>query len=242
MQQIFLVRLPFLLVLLLACIVLPRQTYSQSLTNVRLSETDKHLVVTYDLVEKVDLGTTYTLAVYASHDQFSKPLPSSVLTGQVGRLSKPGKDLQLQIDKAKAFEGFKGELQVDLEVTPTPAPWKLAKDAKFKRGKSTTVTWRGGTPADMVLAEVYGTEGKVVIDQKINTGNSTWKVPDNFSVKEGYELRLLVNNTVVASQAIRVKRKVPLVVKFAPLLLVGALIPALPKDKEETFASPPQPN
>lgn len=235
-------RLLFLLVLLPACAILPWQTYSQNLTNVRLSETDKHLVVTYDLIEKVNLGTTYSVEVYASHDQFSKPLPASVLTGQVGKLSKTGKDLQLQIDKAKAFEGFKGELQVDLELTPTPAPWKFAENAKFKRGKSTTVVWKGGTPADVVLAEVYGPAGKVVIDQKINNGSSTWKVPDDFSVKEGYELRLLVNNTVVASQVIRVKRKVPLAVKFAPLVLVGALIPTLAKDKEETFASPPQPN
>lgn len=87
--------------------VLPSLALAQKIENIRAEAAADKILVTYDLVPG-EADETYTISLYASHNNFRTPLAR--VRGDVGAGVKPGKGKRIEWDAKAEMGPFKGEL------------------------------------------------------------------------------------------------------------------------------------
>jgi hypothetical protein len=226
---------------LLLVLLIGSTTYCQTLENVKASFDGEKMVITYDL-GFTDTNQKFKVALFSSHDSYGRPL--SFVTGDVGEAVHIGKTNRVVWDVRNTLPAdFEGEITIKIKTSKVVAPASATKLSlkpldknTYKKGQSIEVRWLGGNPDEKVNIELFkGNDLKLRVAEKIgNTQHFTWTIPKGGVVGKEYILRIsnAANATELSnSQFFAVKPKVPLLLKIAPVLVVGGVVAFLSGSK-----------
>ena len=235
-----LVKFGFLLIffVLLSCL----DVQAQTLENIKTAYNGDRVIITYDL-RYPDATQKFNLTVYSSYDNYTKPLPAT--TGDVYGV-RPGTGLRILWDaKSVLPPDFNKDITFRLKpVVAIKLKIEPLKYSSYKRGKNLNVAWTGGTPNDQVSIELLkkDTVYRVLADYKNIDQTFIWRIPKNLKTGKDYAVRLtnLNDPSEVSTSAIfRVKPRIPLWAKAAPVVAAGAII-LLTRPKEgDALPGPP---
>lgn len=205
-------------------IVLPGVTSAQSLEVKRLELQGGNVIVRYALLDTVP-GRTYTITAYTSRDNYINPLVQ--LTGDHGLQVKPGTDHTLTWNARRELgETFQGNVSIELRARAY-VPFILFDNFDvIKRGKHKEVTWRGGTPQNVLNFELYNKKGEkvAVIPNVPNAGHTSILIPSDVKTGKGYTFKIIDSKNkdqVVFTESFAIKRKVPIPLMIAGIAAIG---------------------
>ncbi|MFT6035843.1 MAG: hypothetical protein ACJAT1_001686 [Marivirga sp.] len=205
-------------------------SYAQTVENIKLDFDGDRMKITYDLVASTT-NEKYNITLYSSYDNFQKPLFS--VTGDVGDNVPVGRQKSVSWNlKQELPADFNDEIAIKVKATEMAGAYKLQPLANsFKRGKALQLLWEGGSPNDQVKIDLL--RNKVfqqTITQTKNNKSHTWNIPKDFEKGDGYTLRLTSVSDAdqsMNSTSFQIKSKMPLLLKIAPVVLVGVLVGVL---------------
>ena len=183
------------------------------------------IFVYYDLLDTVS-NHTYTMNLFSSKDNFISPLQK--VKGDIGLEVRPGANKKIEWSaKEELGVDFK-EGNISLEVKGRLYIPFIRFDGNyetFKRGKKYEITWTGGTQQNILNFDLYqGTKKITSFPNIANVGHYTLVIPN--SIKPGKEFRFRISDTrnkdqIVNTKEFSIERRVPLVYKIVPPILVG---------------------
>lgn len=222
--------------------------WGQEFSVKRIESSQGKITIYYDLLDT--LGRGYSINVYASRDNFIAPLEK--ISGDAGLEIKPGKNKKIVWD-APAELGPKFDGRMSLEVRgrvyiPFVRFEKFEEYKTIKRGKPYDITWTGGNAQNILNFDLYKGDKKITtIPNVANVGRHKITLPT--SVKPGKDYRFKISDSknkdeVVYTGNFAVKRKVPLLLKVLPVVLVGSAISWLvtTNNESERIPDPVNPN
>lgn len=215
-----------------------------SIKKVELSA-DK-IFVYYDLLDTVS-SHSYTMNLFYSKDNFISQLQK--VRGDIGLEIRPGANKKIEWSaKEELGPDFK-EGNISLEVKGRLYIPFIRFDggyATFKRGKKYEITWTGGTQQNILNFDLYQGTNKITSFPNIaNVGHYTLAIPN--SIKPGKEFRFRISDTknkdqIVNTKSFSIERRVPLVYKVVPPILIGVGVYLFIKSNEEKpIPGPPTP-
>jgi hypothetical protein len=209
--------------------------------------TPESLSIYYDLIDTTK-NHVYTVMVFSSKDNFLNPLQK--VKGDVGLEVRPGSNRKV-IWNAKEELGptFKGEMELEVRgrvYVPFIKFNDFSEGRVFKRGKSTALTWAGGTRQNILNFKLYkGEELVTVIPNVANSGSYELTLPTSVKPGEGYHFVVADSKNkdqMMITPKFAVRRKVPLLLKALPVIMIGAAIPLLlPEPAPKELESPLDP-
>ena len=221
-------------------------SYGQTLENVKTSFDGERMVITYDL-NHTDASQKFKVTLYSSHDNYRSPLSS--ITGDLGENVTPGKAKRVVWDaKSSLSADFDADVSVKIKaakvvaaVAPlVPLVFKPLDVGVYKRGRTVELRWVGGSPNDKLNVELYRNNvAQLRIAEKIdNTQSFTWKMPKGQKAGKDYLVRIYnagKPTELANSQVFNIKPRVPLLLKIAPVIVVGGAVAFLggPKNSKE---------
>jgi hypothetical protein len=227
---------------------------AQKIENVKATLNGDDIIITYDLTGTA--GQEFKINLYASNSNFSKPIIKA--SGDIGSRITPGKDKRVVWNAKNELPEYKGDLVIEVRgeagvvsTSPTssvrPLSFLSPTGGGTKRGKTLSVSWTGGTPAENVELSLMkdGAVQQKLTDQS-NNGAYTWQVPKG--TKTGsYQLKLTGSSSGMAmSTNFKVKPSVPLLLKILPVVAVGGIVAVLVSGgggkKKADLPVPPEPN
>ena len=154
---------------------------AQTIENVKANFLDGKVIINYDL--KADSNAAFVIELYGSHNNYSVVV--RLAQGDVGNSIKPGVQKRIEWDIKKDLKDYKGEIIFELHADPAILPWAITQPslkAGLKRGKTGTIQWLGGKPAQEVSLELY--QGSNRIQDITNSPvSNTKKYEWNFLLK-----------------------------------------------------------
>lgn len=215
--------------LLLLCIIACAKftnLYSQTLENVRTAFSGDKVIITYDLTSG-DPSQRFKITAFSAHDNYSAPLQH--VTGAVGENVAPGRGLRIEWDARSSLPSdFNGTISVRLKGVAIPQ-LKGLDQSVYKKGSGIDVSWTGGGKTDKMNIELLR-DGVVYkqIGSGIDNNNSfSWKIPNNVKAGKNYSIRLSDITDPMqpsTSTSFEIKPKIPLLVKLAVPVAVGAAV------------------
>jgi hypothetical protein len=198
---------------------------AQQVSNVRATADSAFVTILYDLQGDLE-GQLFSVELYGSHNEYTSPL--LYVTGDVGSNVKAGKDKKM-VWQTRELNIFEGQITFDVRAELVFSPFVVKSPGKasgYKRGRTYKIEWAGGMPADKVNLELYRNNEKVSnISSSPNKGNQQWRVPDKTKPGGNYQLRVSSEanpENVSLSRTFSIRRRVPLVAKVLPFVLIGA--------------------
>jgi hypothetical protein len=189
---------------------------AQNLTYLRAEQQGNEVVISYQLDS--EKGKAYSIALYASHNNFASPL--KMVTGDVNdKRILAGGTKQIRWQALDEVKNFEGDISFEIRVVPaTPLFTDIeVSTAKVKRGKEVTISWRG-TSAEAVKVELMK-DGNAIHVGTGQNGKLTYTVSKK--MKTGtYNTVLVSSDETVHGVSFVVKPKYPLIVKS--LVVIGA--------------------
>jgi hypothetical protein len=241
-------------ILLSACLFLfISQSSAQTVTVKKVELAGEKIIVYYDL-EDSNPNNEYLLNLFSSKDNFVAPL--SKVTGDVGPEVKGGPGKKIEWSIREEYGGYKGRIALEIRGRVYVPFVKLQNfDAVkgFKRGTSNDLVWKvGGTSP--VHIELFKGSQRVQGDlNQPNNGNFVLSIPSN--VKPGKDFRIKFTDSkdgseIIYSPYFKVKPKIPLWAKLAPVAIVGVVVAVLaggkggknPEGTSSELPAPPDPN
>jgi hypothetical protein len=224
------------MVLVLSCLSLLSR--AQDMTIKRIELEDSKVFFYYDLADTAR-GRYYTVNLYSSRDNYLNPLQK--LKGDYGLEVLPGSDRVITLDAKEEFgETFNGKLGFELRAKvfiPFIRIEGFNDYKKFKRGKPYEIQWSGGRPQNVLNFELYKGEEKITVFSNIaNAGKYNLLFAQDTKPGSDYHFRISDSKNkdeVVNTKEFAISRKVPLVLKAVPVVLVGGALFVLLKPKEE---------
>lgn len=216
----------------MACVVaihftLPSLAQSLELRSVELKENKMELH--YDLLDSVE-DRFYSIRLYSSADEYLNPLAK--ISGDAGLEVKPGKGKVVTWAlRDELSPEFTGKVAVELRAkifVPFINTESINHYKVYKRKRKYNLTWKGGTPQNILNFDLYHGENKITSFPNLaNVGHHELEFPAH--VKPGNNYRFRISDAknkdeVVYTNTFRVKRKVPLVMKVIPGLMAGSMI------------------
>ena len=228
-------------ILALAILVLPTYCFSQKLENLKAEVTGEKIIVTYDITGSQP-DDSYNISLYSSQDKYTAPL--TLVTGDVGKKIKEGKNKRIEWDAPSEFNGIKGTLLFEVHAELVAKLTLQNSIDHVRRGKIAPITWRGGDQHTSVKIElVKGNEVMGVMGTIKDKRTFDWKIPTHQKTGKNYHLRLTNGKESVSSKTFSIQPKIPVVVKAVPVVGVGVAAFFLlsgEKDKGPTeLATPP---
>lgn len=198
---------------------------AQTFENVNATFQGNKVLITYDLIA-AQQDQPYAVEIFGSHNNYTAPI--NVFTGDAGNNVKPGANKKVEWDVLAELKTFKGEITFELRGKPVILKLNFKSPVtggSVRRGKTSSVQWLGGTPDQQVKLELYKNGQFVsVLSDRPNSGDFDWAVPKEMEKGEGFTLKLTSGQESVSSGAFAIKSKIPLALKIAPVVLVGAAI------------------
>lgn len=195
--------------------------YGQRITISKTEVIGDKINIYYELLGD-NPGQLFNVSIFSSTDNFAYPLIFT--SGDIGKDIKAGSGKKIQWDAGKELVNFKGNISFELKASLAYTPLLISSPYEgqiLKRGNTYPVYWTGGEEVPPQL-ELYKGENKIMdIPNQANKNSSNMLLPINIKPGENYSIKLTNDNGTVSSHFI-VKRKIPLVVKVAPLALIGA--------------------
>lgn len=201
------------------------------------------VMIYYDLKDTTK-NRLYTIHVFTSRDNFLNPLLK--VKGDAGLEVKAGANRKIVWDPKEFGPVFRGDVEIEIRgkvYVPFVRFNNLYKS--LKRGKSTPLTWTGGTRQNILNFSLYNKDDELatVIPNVANSGNYDMVIPK--SVKPGSDYYFIVSDSknkdqMMKTSAFAVKRKVKLIFKILPAVLVGgAVYLLLPEPGPDVLDGPP---
>jgi hypothetical protein len=182
----------------------------------------------YSIIDTV-AGKFYTVRVYSSQDNFMHPLTR--ISGDAGINLRPGLHKKITWDPAELGEAFSGKVKLEVrarQYIPFVHFEGFKGYTKIKRLKPYTVTWSGGASSNVLNLELLRGDEKITVFPNLaNVGHHTILLPQDVKPGKGYRFRISDNRNkdeVVVTEEFQVKRKIPLLLKIMPALVVGGII------------------
>lgn len=206
------------------CFLLAGHAMSQKFNITKVELSGGKINLYYDLIDTI-AARNYTINLFSSNDNFVTPLTKA--EGDLGLEVKPGGNRKI-VWNALDELGPQFDGKVSLEVRGRVYIPFIRLDGlqkTFKRGVGNEITWTGGTQQNILNFDVYKGNDKITSFPNIaNVGHSSLMLP--LSIKPGSGYRFKITDTknkdqVVYSQPFAVKRKIPLLVKAIPVVLIG---------------------
>lgn len=215
--------------------------FSQKLENQKAVSAGERIVITYDLQAEVP-GDKYDVQIYSSHNNFSTQLKNT--TGDIGNGVTPGIGKRIEWEAKKEIGNYQGELSFEIRADVKAVFAYKNSIPSTKRGKSLTVSWRGGVKTEDVKVILLN-EGieQSTLSTSGNYGSFDWSVPAKHKTGGSYQIRLDNGKESVTSNYFSLKQKIPMIVKILPVAVIGALVVFWPKSppepSSENLATPP---
>ena len=218
------------ILVLLAALLPGACCLAQSIQNVKASYANSKVTVVYDIAG-ASQNQQFNLDLYASHDNFLKPLRN--VSGDVGKNIAGGVAKQIEWDIAAELGEFTGQITFRIKGDPVPIAWAFKNPTTggfVRRGKSSAVQWEGGLKDQTVRLELFKDSARVAsLGEVKNSGQHAWDVPKDLD-KGVYSLKLTSGTESAQSVPFQVKAKIPLYLKIIPFAVVGAIIVFWPED------------
>ena len=210
----------FLTALSISCSVMGQQFSIK-----RLEVAGDKINLYYNLTDTI-ASRTYTMTLYSSHDNFISPVQKA--SGDLGLEVKPGSNKKI-IWNAKEELGSAFDGKVGLEVRGRlyiPFVRLDGLNKSFKRLRPTEITWTGGTQQNILNFDLYRGEDKITSFPNLaNVGHYTLTMPTTVKPGKGYKFKITDSRNkdqIVYSAPFKVTRRIPLLLKAAPFVLIGA--------------------
>jgi hypothetical protein len=201
----------------------------------------------YDLLDSLE-DRFYSIRLYSSADGFLNPLTK--IKGDVGLEVKPGKDKVVSwAVREELAPDFNSKVSMEIRAkifVPFINTESINQYKVYKRKRKYNLTWKGGTPQNILNFDLYHNEDKVTSFPNLaNVGHHELELPSHIKPGKNYRFRISdVKNKdeVVYTNPFRIKRKVPLIMKVVPGLMVGSALYFLLSPKETESDLPVAPN
>ncbi|HTH55205.1 MAG TPA: hypothetical protein VL728_04120 [Cyclobacteriaceae bacterium] len=196
------------------------------------------VIIHYSLTDSTP-GRLYVVRAYFSQDNFLAPLIN--ISGDLGFEVRPGRDKKIIWNPRKELGGsFNGKVSVELRATVFVPFLKLNGFEKYKsvvRGRNYNILWSGGSAQNILNFELLQNDKVVTSFPNIaNVGHHGLKFPAHVRVGENYRLRVSDtknSDEVVYTGIFSIRRRIPLVFKFAAGAIISTGIFALSSKNTE---------
>lgn len=200
----------------------------------------------YDLLDSLE-DRFYSIRLYSSADGYLNPLTK--IRGDVGLEVKPGKDKVVSwAVREELAPDFNSKVSIEIRAkifVPFINTESINQYKVYKRKRKYNLTWKGGTPQNILNFDLYHNEDKVTSFPNLaNVGHHELELPSHIKPGKNYRFRISDaknKDEVVYTSTFRVKRKVPLLMKVIPGLMAGSALYILlsPKEGESDLPGAP---
>lgn len=198
--------------------------FSQKLENLITEVQKEKVIIRYDLIDD-DPENKYDIQLFSSDNNYRSAL--ALVTGDIGPEITAGKDKKITWDAKGELKRYNGNITFEIKVELNGGKISFnnpLSETTFKRGFPYQIKWHGGKANPDFEVQLYRNN---VMQKSLGKSEGkksfTWSIP--VKNKPGnYQIKLLDKTTTVAtSYNFRISRKLPLLLKVAPVLLVGAI-------------------
>lgn len=208
-------------------ILLSVYAWSQAVTIKRVELAGEKIVVIYDL-EDSNPNNEYLLNLYTSKDNFAKSVEA--VAGDVGMDIKPGANKRIEWFIIKDYGGYKGKLSLEVRgkvYVPFARIQNFNPKATYRRGKNYEIKWKPGN-TNPINIELYKA-GQRVIGEVNHPNNGSYEMFIPTHAKTGGDYKLKFSDTrnpdeVFYTQEFSIKPKIPLLLKIAPVAILGTVV------------------
>jgi len=208
---------------------------SQTVVIKKVELVGEKVIVHYDL-DDGNPNNEYLISLFASKDNYATPLTK--VSGDVGMEIKPGNGKKIEWNIVQEYGGYKGKLALEIKgkvYVPFVKLQGFDTNKKYARGKTHVIKWKSGN-SNPINIELYNGGERVTGEiNHPNSGSYSMFIPKH--AKPGKEYRLKISDPrnseeVIYSGYFKVTPSVPLWLKVAPVVVVGAVVAIiLGKDK-----------
>ena len=208
---------------------------SQTVVIKKVELVGEKVIVHYDL-DDGNPNNEYLISLFASKDNYATPLTK--VSGDVGMEIKPGNGKKIEWNIVQEYGGYKGKLALEIKgkvYVPFVKLQGFDTNKKYARGKTHVIKWKSGN-SNPINIELYNGGERVTGEiNHPNNGSYSMFIPKH--AKPGKEYRLKISDPrnseeVIYSGYFKVTPSVPLWLKVAPVVVVGAVVAIiLGKDK-----------
>ena len=193
---------------------------AQNLTKLSASQQGNEVVVNYHL--DGEKGKAYTVALYASHNNFASPL--KMVQGDVNEKRLLVGNHAIRWNATDELKNFDADISFEIRAVPAPPLFKNIESSspKVKRGKEVTISWSALHANESVKVELVRGENIIPIGASSN-GKLAYTVPKKMKTGD-YRIALSSGVETVKGGSLVVKPKFPLLVKVLPVAAAGVVI------------------
>lgn len=205
------------------CALSPILTCAQKIENINARVQGNQIIVEYDL-RSVSEKDRYEISLFSSHNSYAAPL--AMVQGDVGRNVYPGKK-KIVWEARNELRAFNGTLTFDVRGNMLASMIALNPLAQVRRGKTSTISWKGGIPSESLKIDLLDQDGKLIepIAATTNKGSFDWAVPAD-KKKGNYKIQITQQGEKSVAD-VKIAPKIPLLVKALPVVVIAAIIPFL---------------
>jgi len=214
--------------------------HGQTLKNIVAKVEGEKVVINYDLTTD-DPAHKFGVQLFSSDNNYRTPL--ALVTGDIGEEIDPGTSRQIIWDAKNELKRFSGNITFEIRATLISADIIFKNPTKgtvLRRGRTYQIDWAGGQTNPNFGVELYRNNVKLEsIGNSSGKKSYTWQIPTSKKPGE-YQIKLVNDQTKVASTAeFKIGRKIPLALKVAPFVVIGALVGVLSSGGGESPPSNP---
>lgn len=200
--------------------------YAQTVENITLDFDGNRMSITYDLTSS-SADQKFSISLFSSHNNYNEPI--TYVSGDVGDNVVAGKQKKVIWNlKRELPVDFNDEIAIKVKAIPI-ANYSLNPMANgYKKGGVLQVLWEGGLPNELVKIDLLKNNVfQQTLTETKNNKSYTWDIPKEFEKGSGYTVRLTNmsdEEQSISSTSFRIKPRLPLALKIAPVVLVGVLV------------------
>jgi hypothetical protein len=204
--------------------------YSQDFTINKVEYKNQKVLLHFSIIDTV-ATRTYTISLFSSRDNFTVPLQK--VSGDIGLEVPPGGKKIVSWDVAAEYgNAFSGKIGLEIRgrvYIPFVRLENIKRDdVIIKRGKPYQITWTGGSPQNILNFELYrGDKRQFVFPNIANVGHHAFVFPTSIKPGKNYHFKITDSKNkdeIVLTRSFSVRRKVPLLLKAVPILVIGSVV------------------
>ena len=236
----------FITALFLGLVTSP--VFAQEFRNVEIRLSGATVQVNYELTG-FDYGQDYEIDLYASSNEFSKPL--QYVKGDVGQKVKgDGNVKKITWDARTELGIYKNKITLELRSKPYTPFLKFTTSVSgetLKKGKSYLIQWEGADLVSQVDIQLVKGDQVTPVGKGVpNRHSFNWIVAKSLKAGKGYYLKFSNTNNnaeFINTDPFSIKKKFPVFIIFIPVALAGGAYFMLPESqgKPEGIPDPPLP-
>jgi hypothetical protein len=234
--------------LIVLIVILGNLLYAQKVAVKKVELAGEKIIVHYDL-EDNNPNNDFQISLYSSQNNFSTALTH--VKGDVGSDVKAGANKKIEWSIREELGPYKGKLSLEIRgkvFTPFVKLQNFDVSKKYKRGKSYPLSWKANTSTPIHIELFKGSQRVTGDLNHPNNGAYSLTIPSNSKPGKDYRLKFTDSrgsDEIIYSSYFSVTPKVPMLLKIAPVLVVGGVAYLVfggkqkdPKDDDDTDIDP----